>query len=122
MVSHCEFNWRFPHEEGCGTPFHVLIWGFCIFFRERAIQVLFSFLNQLLDFLFGIVGILYNSWILIPYQAHDCSPILRGACLVIVSFDAKKLLSLIFQFIIFFCCCLCSWCYIQEIMAFAILM
>ena len=45
------FNWHFPNNLYCGTPFHMLVHGVHIFLSDLSVKVFGPFFNQLVCFL-----------------------------------------------------------------------
>ena len=45
------FNWHFPNNLYCGTPFHMLVHSVHIFLSDLSVKVFGPFFNQLVCFL-----------------------------------------------------------------------
>lgn len=72
VVPHCGFDFHFPANWWCWSSSHVPIGHSYIFFREKVIEIFYSFLNWIIwDFVIDLFWVLYIFWILTLYQVYD---------------------------------------------------
>ena len=100
MICHCGFNLHFSDDKRCGASLHVSAGHLNFFFRELSIQLLCTFYNWIICFMFvEVCELLYTldvnllsdlSFMNIFSHTVECLFVL-----LMVSFAVQKLFSLI---------------------------
>lgn len=92
--------------------FHVLVGHLYMFFGEMSIQIVCLF-GEEVGFCCWVIGAFDISWMLIPCQIYDLCLYSRDSilrCTEVLHFDEVHIY-------LFFLCCLCFWCHVQEVIA-----